>query len=59
MSYIEDHLADLQISIHADLLARRPLELEALNGAVERAGNSAGVPTPINIVIYAVLKALS
>ena len=32
------------------------MELEALNGAVVRAGESAGVPTPINDVIYAALK---
>ncbi|MDA1127401.1 MAG: 2-dehydropantoate 2-reductase [Chloroflexi bacterium] len=58
VSYIEDHLADLQASMHTDLLAGRPLELEALNGSVVRAGDTAGVPTPINDVIYAMLKAL-
>ena len=58
VSYIEEHLADLQASMHADLLAGRPLELEALNGAVVRAGSAVGVPTPINDVIYAMLKAL-
>jgi len=58
VSYIEEHLADLQASMHTDLLAGRPLELEALNGAVVRAGNAVGVPTPINDVIYAMLKAL-
>ena len=36
--------------------AGRPLELEALNGAVVRAGKDANVPTPINDVIYAMLK---
>ncbi|PKB72353.1 MAG: 2-dehydropantoate 2-reductase [SAR202 cluster bacterium Io17-Chloro-G6] len=58
VSYIEEHLADLQASMHTDLVAGRPLELEALNGAVVRSGNVAGVPTPINDVIYAMLKAL-
>ena len=57
VSYIEEHLADLQASMHTDLLAGRPLELEALNGAVVRAGNAVGVATPINDVIYAMLKA--
>ena len=56
VSYIEEHLADLQASMHTDLLAGRPLELEALNGAVVRAGNESGVATPINDVIYAMLK---
>lgn len=56
VSYIEEHLVDLQASMHTDLLAGRPLELEALNGAVVRAGKDAGVATPINDVIYAMLK---
>ena len=42
--------------MHSDILAGRPLELEALNGAVVRAGQAAGVPTPINHFIYAMLK---
>ncbi len=58
VSYIEEHLAHLQASMHIDLLPGRPLELEALNGAVVWAGNAVGVPTPINDVIYAMLKAL-
>jgi 2-dehydropantoate 2-reductase len=58
VSYIDSNLADLQASMHSDLMAGRPLELEALNGAVVRAGRAAGVPTPINDVIYAMLKPL-
>ena len=58
LAYIEDNLADLQASMHTDVMAGRPLELEALNGAVVRAGRAAGVPTPINDVIYAMLKPL-
>ena len=53
---IEEHLADLQASMHTDLMAGRPLELDALNGAVVRAGIEAGVPTPVNDLIYAMLK---
>ena len=58
LSYIEDNLADLQASMHTDVMAGRPLELEALNGAVVRSGRAGGVPTPINDVIYAMLKPL-
>ena len=58
LSYIEDNLADLQASMHTDVMAGRPLELQALNGAVVRAGRATGVPTPINGVIYAMLKPL-
>ena len=42
-----------------DVMAGRPLELEALNGAVVRAGNTGGIPTPTNNVIYAMLKPLA
>ena len=56
VSSIEEHLADLQASMHTDLMVGRPLELDALNGAVVRAGIEAGVATPVNGVIYAMLK---
>jgi 2-dehydropantoate 2-reductase len=56
VAYIEGDLEDMHASMHADIMAGRPLELEALTGAVVRAGLSAGVPTPINDVIYAALK---
>ena len=58
VSYIDGQLGDLQASMYIDLLAGRPLELNALNGAVVRAGKDAGVATPINDVIYAMLKDL-
>ncbi len=56
LAYIEGELEDMHASMHADIMAGRPLELEALNGAVIRAGRLAGIPTPINDVIYAALK---
>lgn len=56
LQYIEGSLDQLQASMHSDILAGRPLELEALNGAVIRAGQKIGVPTPINDLIYAMLK---
>lgn len=42
-------------SMHRDLLAGRPSELEAWTGAVVRLGAAAGVPTPIHDVLYRVL----
>ena len=54
--YMDQSRGAMRASMHADLMAGRPLELEALNGAVVRAGEAAGVPTPINDVIYATLK---
>ena len=56
IEYIEASLEQMHASMHADVLAGRPLELEALNGAAFRAGNATGVATPINDVIYAMLK---
>ena len=58
LAYIEANLEDLQASLHTDVMAGRPLELETFAGAVVRAGRDAGVPTPINDVIYAMLKPL-
>ncbi len=56
MSYIEGSLEQMHASMHADVVAGRPLELEALNGAVVRAGRMAQVPTPVNNLIYAMVK---
>ena len=56
LNYIEAGGAAMRSSMHADLMAGRPMELETLTGAVVRAGEAVGVPTPINDVIYAVLK---
>ena len=49
---------DFQNSMHADFENGRPTELDALNGAVVRIGAEAGVQTPINRFIYAVLSPL-
>jgi 2-dehydropantoate 2-reductase len=54
--YMENNLGDLNASMYTDLLAGRPMELDALNGAVVRIGQQTGVATPINDVIYAMLK---
>jgi len=37
------------------VMAGRPSELEAQNGAVVRLGEEAGVPTPVNRFVYAAL----
>ena len=43
-------------SLLVDLEHGRRLEIEAWNGALVRYGKAAGVPTPVNDVIYACLK---
>ncbi|HEY4612744.1 MAG TPA: ketopantoate reductase family protein, partial [Bacteroidota bacterium] len=42
-------------SMYFDLVNEKPLEIEALNGAVVRLGKELGVPTPIHQTIYAAL----
>ena len=57
MEYVETSAKDLHASMHTDLELGRPLELEALNGAVVRIGRQVGVPTPVNNVLYSLLVA--
>nr|WP_246351341.1 2-dehydropantoate 2-reductase [Deinobacterium chartae] len=45
-------------SMQRDIMEGRPSELEAQTGAVVRLGALAGVPTPVNRVIYAALRPL-
>lgn len=47
---------DMRSSMHHDLEAGKPLELDWLAGAVVRMGKEAGVATPVNAAIYAGLK---
>lgn len=44
-------------SLHADRLASRPMEVDARNGAVVRAGLRHGIPTPLNTMAVALLSA--
>jgi 2-dehydropantoate 2-reductase len=44
-------------SMLLDHLARRPAEVDNINGAIVREGKKAGVPTPINDIVVAILKA--
>ena len=55
MAYMESTAKDLRASMHTDLEQGRPLELEALNGAVVRLGQKANIPTPVNDILYALL----
>jgi len=48
----------MKTSTRQDLEAGKALEVEALNGAVVRKGEAAGVPTPFNFALYALLKAI-
>ncbi len=45
-------------SMLQDVLARRPTEVDFMNGAIVRWGEKAGVPTPLNKAVWALIKGL-
>ncbi len=45
-------------SMAVDFKRRRPIEVDALNGAVVRHGQRLGIPTPVNATIYASLTVM-
>ncbi len=56
MEYVEGAVKDITASMHLDLERGRRLELEIFNGAVVRMGRETGVATPVNHLLYMVLK---
>src|SRR4051794_35819859 len=57
-----DHAArvayDHRASMLQDVLARRPTEVDFLNGAVVEWGRRTGVPTPLNEAVWALVRGL-
>ena len=45
-------------SMLQDVLRGSPTEIDAINGAVEREGQRLGVPTPVNSMLAALVRAL-
>ena len=56
MEYVEGAVKDITASMHLDLERGRRLELEIFNGAVVRMGQETGMATPVNDLLYLVLK---
>jgi len=56
MAYLDKSPATSRASMMMDLLAGRPIEIEALLGSVIRRGRAAGIATPVFDALYAVLK---
>jgi 2-dehydropantoate 2-reductase len=52
MAFTDALPADGTTSMQRDIVAGRPSELEAQNGAVVRLGRNAGVETPVHDFIY-------
>ena len=57
MGFVDRLAAGSTASMQRDLLAGRPSELEAQNGAVVRLGRESGVPTPVHERLYSTLAA--
>ena len=57
-----DHARDVaynhKASMLQDILAERPTEIAALNGGIVQFGEEAGVPTPLNKTIRALIEGL-
>ena len=57
-----DHAAKVayehRASMLQDIQARRPTEVDALNGGIARFGSEQGVPTPLNEAIAALIKGI-
>ena len=54
--YVESAVKDITVSMHVDLERGRRLELDTFSGAVVRLVKEVGVDTPINELLYLVLK---
>lgn len=52
LAFVDDLPAEGTASMQRDVMAGRPSELEAQNGAVVRLGQEAGVDTPVHKFIY-------
>jgi len=55
-TYVEGIPGTMRSSLLIDLSQRKPIEVDALQGAVVRRAERAGVPVPIMSALYAVLK---
>lgn len=56
MAFVDRQPAEGTTSMQRDIAAGRPSELDAWTGSVVRLGREAGIPTPVNDVLYAVLR---
>jgi 2-dehydropantoate 2-reductase len=54
---VAERTATNRSSMFQDILRGAPTEIEAINGAVVRAGERHGVPTPVNAVLWRLVRA--
>lgn len=58
IAHAAEHLGTLRTSMLQDVERGKPLEYDAINGAVVRVGDAVGVPTPLNRTLVGLLAAL-
>jgi 2-dehydropantoate 2-reductase len=58
IAHAAEHLGTLRTSMLQDVERGKPLEYDAINGAVVRVGDALGVPTPLNRTLVGLLAAL-
>ena len=58
IAHAAEHLGTLRTSMLQDVERGKPLEYDAINGAVVRVGEALGVPTPLNRTLVGLLAAL-
>ena len=56
LRYLDASPPTMRSSMMVDITSGRPLELEALMGAVVRRGRAARIPTPVMATLYGILK---
>jgi 2-dehydropantoate 2-reductase len=59
MATLMSYSPELGTSMYFDRLAGRPVEIEALNGAVVAAGARHGIATPLNRMLLALMRAIN
>jgi 2-dehydropantoate 2-reductase len=59
MATLFDFSGELGTSMYFDRLAGRPLEADALTGAIVEAGKRHGIATPLNRALLALLRAIN
>jgi len=56
LAFVDQQPTGGTTSLQRDIAAGRPSELDAWTGSVVRLGRETGIPTPVNDVLYAVLR---
>ncbi|MFO0730533.1 MAG: 2-dehydropantoate 2-reductase [Nitrospiraceae bacterium] len=56
---VTQEIRDIHTSMYDDWKAKRPTEIDGLNGYIVRMGRQLGIPTPVNEALTAMIKAVT